>query len=327
MKSRLIALLVAVASLYLAGRYVYYGSLVRNCIYTENTLPAPEQLTNGEIVVVKDAYLAVGRDREEACLNNSNIDREIIGPEIINNLSIGRRYFTNRGLTVESLKSGTSFRLTGVVAITKHGITTVASGRGPIYYLILEDHNRIVYRIATVGLGLNSKDLFLSFIDSSSTVSHALVKLLSPRSFHETADYEGENSLVYTGRLTELSRIYLKSTEPEWKRLSDRLERGEHFTIMVIIELRDDKYKDIILSNDQEERGRQIAHIQDGFLKKIPSSLVMKNVKKDKSWPYISMEANVDLITYFVDNKADLKIKAMSELIRLDERGNISSPR
>src|SRR3989338_5475972 len=207
MKSKIIIiLLIVVGALYLGGRYVYYGSLTRNCIYTENKLPIPEQLTKGEIVVAKDAYLAVGNDKEYACLKNfGSIDREIVGAESINNLTVGRRYFTNRGLAVESLKKRASFRVVDVVAVTKHGLTTIDSGPGPIYYLILKDKNNISYQIATVSLGLNEEDLFLSFEDSPQSTSHSLVKFLSPDSFNETRDYEGENSIKYTGKLTELT--------------------------------------------------------------------------------------------------------------------------
>jgi len=291
---------------------------LEHCIYTENRLPVPEQLTKGEILVAKDAYLAIGIDKEYACLKNfGSIDREIVGADSINNLTIGRHYFTDRGLTVESLKKGASFRVVDVVAVTKHGLSTIDSGPGPIYYLILKDQNNISYQIATVSLGLNKDDLFLSFVDSLSPNNTSSVNLLSPDSFDETADYEGGNSLKYTGRLTELTDTYLKSTEPQWKKLSDRLERGEKFDIMVVVDLRDDNFMEIKLSDNQVERSRQVAQIQDEFLKKIPSNLVLKGVEKDKAWPYVSMEANLDLLTYLVDEQVTLKIKSISELTRL----------
>jgi len=314
----IIILLLVVGALYFSGRYIYFGSFTRNCIYTENRLPVPEQLSKGEIVVAKDAYIAVGIDKEYACLKNFGIvDKEIVGPESINNLTVGRRYFTDRGLAVESLKKGVAFRVVDVVAVTKHGISTTDSGPGPIYYLILKDKNNISYQIATVSLGLNEEDLFLSFEDSPQSTSHSLVKFLSPDSFNETRDYEGENSIKYTGKLTELTSTYLANTEPQWKKLADRLERGEKFTIMVIIELRDDYFKEIKLSDNQDERFRQVAQIQDEFLKKIPSNLVLKGIEKDKAWPYISIEANLDLLNYLVDEQVTLKIKSISELTRL----------
>lgn len=139
MKSKIIIiLLLVIFALYLGGHYVFYGSLTRNCIYTEKKLPVPEQLTKGMVVVAKDAYLAVGHDKNYACLKYfGSIDRKIVGPATIYNLTIGKHYFTNKGLTVESLKKGALFQVTDVVAVTKHGITTIDSGSGPIYYIIL----------------------------------------------------------------------------------------------------------------------------------------------------------------------------------------------
>lgn len=311
-------LIVAGLALYLGGHYILYGSITRNCIYTEKHLPVPEQLAKGKIVVAKDAYLAIGHDNEYACLKNfESIEREIIGPETINNITIGRHYFTERGLRVESLKKGASFHVTGVIARTKHGITTVDSGPGPIYYLILKDQNNISHQIATVSLGLNKEDLFLSFVDSTSTVDSSAIKLLSPDSFDETADYKGENSLTYTGKLTDLSDAYLQSTESPWKKLTDRLERGEKFTIMVEIQPRDENFKDVVLSDNQDERFRQVAQIEDQFLKKLPSTLVLKNVEKMKDATYVSMEANLDLLNYLLGEQVSLHIKTISELIKL----------
>ena len=217
---------------------------------------------------------------------------------------------------MESLKKGALFHITDVVAVTKHGITTIDSGSGPIYYLILKDQNNILYHIATVSLGLNKKDLFLSFVDSSQSVNPPFLKLLSPNSFDVTRHYEGESFLTYTGTLTELSVTYLESTEPKWKKLSDRLERGEKFTILVLLRLRDDNFKIISLSKNREECSRQVAQIQDNFLKKIPSDLVLKVVEKYQYQPYIAMEANLDLLTYLIDEQVRLRVEKVSELIR-----------
>lgn len=132
-------------------------------------------------------------------------------------------------------------------------------------------------------------------------------------------NYEGSNALKYTGKLTELSHAYLESTEPEWKRLADRLERGEKFTLMVTLDLQDDSFREIKLSDDQDERFRQVTRLEDEFLKNIPSNLVLKNVEKDTSWPYVSMEANLDLLNYLIDKQVILKIQSISELTRLSQ--------
>jgi len=141
------------------------------------------------------------------------------------------------------------------------------------------------------------------------------MELMSIDSF-DTA-YRAENSLKYTGKLIELTGAYLESTEPQWKKLADRLERGETFGLMVAIELRDFNGREIELSDSPEERSRQVAQIQDEFIEKIPSHLILKDLEKDRLWPYVYMEANLDLLNYLVDRRFRLRIESISELNRL----------
>lgn len=174
MKTTLISLAV-VATLFLIGYYIFhyilYGSFVRDCIYTEEKLPIPEQLIQGQLVTTKEAYLAIGTDPEYSCLMDlTKIDREIVAPSTINNITIGRRYFTDQGLAIESIKENTSFRIIGETAVTKHGITTIDSGSGPTNYLILADHDGKKYKLATVSLGTNKYDLFMAYKDPAKSV-------------------------------------------------------------------------------------------------------------------------------------------------------------
>lgn len=315
MKSKIIIISLAIIGFYLGGHYIYYGSFTRNCIFTEKILPTPEQLAKGEIVVVKDAYLAVGYDKlwDYTCLKTfGSIDREIVEPADINpfGTGIGRDHFIDSGLTVVSLKKGTSFHVVDIIEVTKHGITTIDSGPGPSYYLILKDNNNISYQISTASLGGNKEDLFLSFVDSSKPASTSSVKLLDYNSFDHPGDREGVDTFRYTGKLTELTNTYLEETEPLWKKLSDRLERGEKVSIMVKL----DYFKKIKFSDNQEERFRQVAQIQDEFLKKIPPNIRLVNIEKDKIEPYISMEANLDLLNYLFYEQMALKIRIFEYL-------------
>jgi hypothetical protein len=199
MKLKTLAIILSVALiLYFGMRYAYYGSITEDCNYTEKRLPAPKQLAEGKIVVAKDAYIAIGQDPEYTCLDNlGKIDRKIVGPEAISNTTIGKDYFINRGLSIEPLKKGSSFNLIDVIAVTKHGITTVDSGPGPIYYLILKDSINALYNIATVSLGLNEEDLFLAFVDSSQTADSSSVKLLSPFDFIQPDNKEETDTFIY----------------------------------------------------------------------------------------------------------------------------------
>jgi len=305
--------------LYLSVHFIWYGSIIRNCIYTEDILQVPQQLIDGKIVVAKDAYVGVGHDKDYSCLQNfDNIDREIINPKSIDDISVGRKYFINKGLKIESLKKNTTLTIVNVIAVTKHGLSAIDSGSGPIYFLILKDQNNILYKIATVSLGINKDDLFLSFVDSPDTNNSSIIKLLSANSFKEGGYYEKNKkySIEYTGELTELSDSYLKNTEPYWKKLSDRLKNGEELYIQIEIDLRTDGFKKIILSDNPNNRSKQIADIQNEFLKKIPNDITLENINKDQYYPYITMKANLKLLNYLVDERVNLKIKTISEFIQ-----------
>lgn len=200
-----------ISILFFGYHYIYFGSFTRSCIYTESALPVPGQLAKGEIIVAKDAYQAVGLDKEYSCLKNiGNINKQIIDRGTINNPTVGSRYFTKNGQTVEPLKKGMSFRLVDVIAVTKHGINTIDSGPGPIYYLILQSQDNILHKISTTELGISKEELFLSFADPSQLTNPSVIKLLSWESFAES-DKEGKNSLTYTGKLTELPESYLEN--------------------------------------------------------------------------------------------------------------------
>lgn len=183
--TKIIVLFFITVTLYFCGHYVLYGSFTRNCIYTEESLPVPEQISKGTLVVTKEVYVGTGQDPENSCLKNlGTIGREIINSESIDNVTVGKRYYTDKGLAVEPLSLGTTFRVVGMLSIKKHGISTIDSGSGPINYLILEDRNGIKHQIATSGLGINSEDLFLTY----SEPGQPRAMLLSPFYF----DYDGK---------------------------------------------------------------------------------------------------------------------------------------
>lgn len=197
------ALLIAIGVLYAGSNYIQRGTLTRNCIYTENRLPIPEGLPKGKVVVSRYTYLATGPDKELICLKDlGSIEREIVGAWVINNSSIGPGAYTKRG-SLELLEKGTTYSIVGAIAVTKHGLSTFDSGKGPIYYLVLEDENKVTYQIGVPLLGINDQDLFLSFVEDNVDPNPSVIKMLDPSSFYGTRDPE-ENSLTYTGKLVEL---------------------------------------------------------------------------------------------------------------------------
>lgn len=300
--------------LYFSGQYVYYGSLTRSCIYTSNKISVPEEIAGGEIIVARDSYVATGVDEEYSCLKNfRNIDNEIVGPENINNPTISRRYYIDKGLSLKKLIKGTSFKVVAIISVTKHGISTIDSGPGPIYFLILKDNSGVLYKIATVSFGFNKEDLFLAFINNKETAGSSL-GLLNYESFDEKRNSKTGNYLEYTGILTKVSEKYLKGTESRLKKLADRIEAGEKIKIMINLEMIGDGLKKTEFPSNKEKRYQQVAIMENEFLNKIPNDIVLNNIRKDKNWPNISVDANLNLLNYIFDNKVKLKIKTISEL-------------
>lgn len=47
-----------------------------------------------------------------------------------------------------------------LIAVTKHGITTIETGAGPIFHLIIKAQDGRIHEIATVTLGANKAEEF-----------------------------------------------------------------------------------------------------------------------------------------------------------------------
>ncbi|MDR1996533.1 hypothetical protein [Azonexus sp.] len=162
------------------------GCGIIGCAYTEEILPPPKALAEAKIIVFSKAYLAKGPS-DYSCLSDfGKIKQEIVGPATIGNITIGEKYFTRTGRTVETLASGTEFRVTGVAKVKKHGITAIDSGSGPFYFLILKDKDGLEYQIATVETGINDSDRFLTYVpDSEKPGGPTPPKYLSVHSFRD----------------------------------------------------------------------------------------------------------------------------------------------
>ena len=143
------------------------------------------------------------------------------------------------------------------------------------------------------------------------------IKFIDFNTFSNFGTPKDPNSLVFTGKFVELQAVNVEEKKPEWKKLSDRLQKGEHFLIMVDIDLLDDEYNPVTLSDNESKRAVQVTQLQNDLLNKIPKNIELKDVEKNIAWPYVSMQANLPLLTYLVDNRAILKIKSMSELHKM----------
>jgi hypothetical protein len=158
--------------LYILFHIAFYGFQLGSCEYTDEVVATPPELIGATIVVEKDQYLGRGYDSNNCASPLKEITNQVISSESINNVTIGRRYFEDRGLTVDFLKKGKKFQLVEIIAQTKHGLGTIDSGSGPIYFLILRDENGDLYQAATVDLSFDEKESsFAAYKNGSKVVN------------------------------------------------------------------------------------------------------------------------------------------------------------
>ncbi len=136
---------------YASVKFIAYGSIFRSCNYTEESIAVPEDLRSAVIVFTKDTQLATGKNFEYGCLTElGKIEREILPPDQINNETINTMYERN-GLKLEASQARSKqYRVINIYAVTKHGISTIDSGPGPEFFLVLSDENGQRYEFATV---------------------------------------------------------------------------------------------------------------------------------------------------------------------------------
>ncbi|UYL07793.1 hypothetical protein B9G69_012130 [Bdellovibrio sp. SKB1291214] len=139
----------------IGARYSYYGSLTRNCIYTEEERTVSPRFVSAQISLIRQAAVISGKPAEYACLP--------IMSQYTNHIVEVQYAGTEKGQkSLIDEKSNLEFQIIKYVSVTKHGITTMDSGSGPVDFLILKDQNGKIYRVATVSLGINrDSDEFL----------------------------------------------------------------------------------------------------------------------------------------------------------------------
>ncbi len=203
-KSKKITIILLLAIIYFCGRYVVYGSLIRSCIYTETILPVPSQLIGKELVVVQKAAVLMGRDEDYSCLMylGDRLNRKILGPNYLYDTYL-RKYYTDKGFFFETLEKDLMLQVVGMAAVTKHGISTIDSGPGPLYYLILRDKSNRLYKVATVYLGLREEEMFLFVIDPSNLTNNSSGQLLGWKNLDGAKKYLMANQPRYKGQYVE----------------------------------------------------------------------------------------------------------------------------
>ncbi|WP_413584295.1 hypothetical protein [Bdellovibrio sp. HCB274] len=136
-------------------RFCYYGSLSRSCIYTENEVPLSAEILSSKVRFIKPAAILRAPEPGYSCLEQmAKIPNQIVQTE-------SARYYPNIKSDLVGADSALELTPIKLIDVTKHGITTMDSGPGPIRHLILQDQSGSLYQAATVSLGINSGDEYL----------------------------------------------------------------------------------------------------------------------------------------------------------------------
>ena len=163
--------LILVLAVFATARFVYFGSMTRSCIYTEEEIPLSQEVLNSKMYFVKSAGLVQNADTEFECLvYMGGIKKQIIDINSINNDPN-----TSSSLVTPTLQL--ELHPIKMYAVRKHGLTTMDSGKTPTYHLILKEADGELYQVATVHLGINEGDEYLKM------VTPAGEKLLNAESF------------------------------------------------------------------------------------------------------------------------------------------------
>ncbi len=299
-KNKIIIIISILIILYFSIHLILYGSLTRNCIYTENKISVPKELTNKKIIVTKDVNIISGAEERFSCLQDiKKINNEIFK---FNDTVIGidKEYFVNKGFDVKTLKKDTQLTTVDIIAVTKHGLSTIDSDSGPIYYLILKDKNNNLYKIATVSLGSNKEDLFLAMTDSSNKTT-----FLTPFSFIEKQDGK---------YLQYVPKNLLNKDNNQQQNPLNNFSENELIDIQIEI-----NKNGLVLSDDSNIRKKQITELQQDFLDNLNNTVgetVFNNPQKDPYHPYIKVQVTKDMLDYLNKNKYTLNIKQIAEVMK-----------
>ena len=164
-------LFVALGALcvWLGLRFIYFGSIVRNCVYTEQMILMKPSLATARVIFVGPAAIVSEVYEPYKCLSGfASVENQIMPAKYELRHDDGT-VIDLKKITYVDAKSRVELRPVNLVAITKHGITTIDSGGGPILHLILKDAHGVLYQIPTVYLGINKGEEFLELQKTNGT--------------------------------------------------------------------------------------------------------------------------------------------------------------
>lgn len=155
-----ISLLTLIVVLFAGSRFVMYGSILRTCEYVATDISVPSELQTGGLVTTKES-IRIHDYTAYSCAGTEFTDTSSI-------TEIGYAYIYKDNIT-SIIPEATTFKVAGIKEVTKHGIGTIDSGSGSLYFLILTDKKGDQYFVSPVNFGINDSDNFMSFVENTGT--------------------------------------------------------------------------------------------------------------------------------------------------------------
>jgi hypothetical protein len=150
-------------------RFIYFGSIVRNCIYTEQTVSMKPSVATARVIFVGPAAIVSEVYAPYKCLPGFvSVENQIMQSKYKIRYDNGN-VIDLKKITYVDEKSKIELRPVRLVAVNKHGITTIDSGGGPLIHLILKDSHGVHYQVPMVYLGINKGEEFLEMQKSDGT--------------------------------------------------------------------------------------------------------------------------------------------------------------
>ena len=158
----------------LVGIYVTYhidqhGFTLSSCNYTAEAVSMPENLKNTTLTLERDTVVFRGKIIQNCDPLLANIENELVSASMVKRYELdGQLEYLAQDRSTETIPYGKKFTIDQIVLQTKHGISTIDSGPGPIKYFVLKDETGQKYLVAGIYLGdrTDGTGVIFTYVDS-----------------------------------------------------------------------------------------------------------------------------------------------------------------
>lgn len=178
-KKKIITAIIAIIIIFCFYRIINYGSITRTCNYTVQDINLPLELSTKYIKTTQTSASVTNYD-SFACLGGVFAEGNTITENRYTYI-----FEHNPNTVISNIPEGSEFNIIGIKEVTKHGISTIDSGPGPSYFLILKDDLDKIYFLCTSCLGINDSDRFMALVDTDGKET-----IIGPDNFYDYKSFK-----------------------------------------------------------------------------------------------------------------------------------------